>query len=591
MRNEKGTLQNLISHISKLISRPRICSGMHFVAKARSLEKTFLLYMGKSNPLSSLVLVFISGVGAGLASMVSSFQYLGLVAYFPLLLVLDRIYQSQEYTWKRKIFYTLLACWGVGAIGATIANPWMIHSIHVFGHMPWGIAVLITGLVYGFEITLVLWVCFGFPMIFIKRLEGWDIPFRFCFFLLADPLYPRLFQWSFGGFVFTETVWIAQIADLVGDWGLGFYSIGFHFLLLLFWRKALLPASFNKSVAIGFTGVYFFLLVAGIAYGGWRTTQLESFLAEGEPLHIVAIQPNFSLQQLASNPDLAYSKRETNIRALLYDSQQALEALPDDSTIPKLLVWPESVYPFAYLKDPAEQKRIQRFVKRYQTALLFATIDWEETPTGYQFYGISLLIGSDGEIKGRYNKIFLIPFGEYIPGGAVFPAYRQWLKQLVPNISEFKRGDDFTVFQLADNLPFSGSICFDVFSPKIIRNMVRNGAQFVINLSNLAWFGKTNATRQMEMMIRWKAIENRVPFLYISNNGETMFINALGEKVGKKLELFEQGSLSKTILLQQYFSIYREYREWLLAGIFLVFLVITIYAQWKDRLFSAKLYE
>ncbi len=518
--------------------------------------------------------------------MVYSFQYLGLVSYFPLLLVLDCINQKTQYTWKQKIIYTILACWGVGSIGAAIANPWMIHSIHVFGHMPWAISVLITALVYGFEITLVLWVCFGFPMMFIKRLEGWDIPFRFCFFLLADPLYPRLFQWSFGGFTFTETLWIAQVADLVGDWGLGFYSIGFHFLLLLVWRQKIIHSSFNKPLALGFAGTYVFLLIAGIAYGGWRTTQLQASLTEGEPLNIAAIQPNFSLQQLASNPDLAYSKREMNIRALLYDSQQALEKFDHDSSIPKLLVWPESVYPFAYLRDLPERKRIQQFIKRHQTALLFTTIDWNDDPAGHQFYGTSLLIENDGTIQGRYDKIFLIPFGEYIPGGTVFPAYRQWLKKLIPNISEFKRGEVYTVFQLSESLSFSGTICFDVFSPAIIRNMVRNGAKLVINLSNLAWFGKTNATRQMEMMIRWKAIENRVPFLYLSNNGETMFINALGEKSGEQLELFEQGSLSETVLLQQHFSIYREYKEWLLAGIFLALLITTICAHRKGRIFS-----
>ncbi len=513
-------------------------------------------------------------------------QYLGLVAYFPLFLVLDRIHQNPQSSFKRKLGAMLLACLAMGMVAAPIGVHWMIHSIHVFGHMPWPVALVLTCLGYGLEVMLVLGFCFALPLFVIRRWGWWDLPLRLLFAWLMDSLYPRLFQWSFGGLTFIQTPWLSQLADVVGAWGLGFYSLGCNFLLLLLWRSYHAPERVPLRVVRGFVIGYLVLVVAGTLYGMFRGMSLETQSAEGASLHIAAVQPNFSLKNLASNPDLAYSNRVGNIGGLLQDSKQALAQFPPDSSVPRLVVWPESTYPFAFFKDAAGRRLVEQFARENQTSVLLTTIDWEvNAQQEYKFYGLSLLLGPDGQIRGRYNKIFLIPFGEYIPGASWFPAWRNFMKQMVPQISEFEQGSDHTVFSLSETHQLSGSICFDIFSPKITRNMVRNGADLVINLSNLAWFGKSNATKHMEMMIRWKAIENRVPLLYISNNGQTMFINPLGEQVSKALELFETGSLSKTIVLQQHFSFYREYKETLQLLIIVLLLGLSLLAHRRYHVF------
>ena len=159
-------------------------------------------------------------------------------------------------------------------------------------------------------------------------------------------------------------------------------------------------------------------------------------------------------------------------------------------------------------------------------------------------------------------------------------------EKTIPQIGLYESGTEFTVYKLSEDIHFSGTICFDVFSDSVVRNMVRNGASFVVNLSNLAWYGYTNASRQLEMMVRWRAIENRVPMLYISNNGETMFIDPLGDKMSETLGLFEQDSLSETIVLQRHFSFYREYKEWLHLGAGLLLLITSMFAQGYGRIFS-----
>jgi len=537
------------------------------------------------NRLPSWALIIISALGVGLHAPGFGLNLLGMIAYFPLLVVLDRIHQSSDSRGK-KASYTLLACWGVGVGFGAIGLHWMIFAIHVFGHLPWIVAITITALVYGFIVGITLFILCGLPMFFVRRWGWWDIPVRLMFIVLLDPFYPRLLQWSFGGFTFSAIPWIAQVADIVGEWGLSFYAMGMNFLLLLLWRWKISGFNIELPVVRRVSGIFGLLLLVGLGYGVSRETQLNPRLTEGALLHVAAIQPNFSLNSIAVNPDLTYSNRKKNVAELLKDSKKALHEFPRLSSIPKLVVWPESTYPFYFFQKDAAREDLERFAREEDTAILLASMDQQETPEGRQKSGLSILIGPDGKVRGSYAKITLMPFGEYIPWGKEFPAYRQWLKKTIPQIGLFEPGTEFTVYKLSKEIQFSGAICFDVFSDSVVRNMVRNGASFVVNLSNLAWYGYTNASRQLEMMVRWRAIENRVPMLYISNNGETMFIDPLGDKMGEALGLFEQDSLSRTIVLQRHFSVYREYKEWVHLGAGFLFLITLLLAQRYGHIFS-----
>lgn len=537
------------------------------------------------NRLPSWALIIISAVAVGLHAPGFGLNLLGLVAYFPFFVALDRIHQAPDSIGK-KALYTLLACWGIGVGFGTIGLHWMVFAIHVFGHLPWIVAIAITALVYGFIVGLTLFALCGLPLFFVRRWGWWDIPVRLMFILLLDPFYPRLLQWSFGGFTFSAVPWISQVADMVGESGLSFYAMGSNLLLLLCWRWRITHSNIDRRVVLRVSGAFGLLILVALGYGILRESQLQPRLGEGPSLHVAAIQPNFSLYRIAVNPDLTYSTRKKNVAALLKDSHSALGKFPASSRIPKLVVWPESTYPFYFYRKDEARRSLEQFARDENTAILLASVDSQDTPEASQKSGLSILIGPDGEVLGDYAKIKLMPFGEYIPWGKEFPAFKRWLKSTIPQIGLYEPGTEYTVFRLSDEIQFSGVICFDVFSDAIVRNVVRDGAAFVVNLSNLAWYGYTNASRQLEMMVRWRAIENRVPMLYISNNGETMFIDPLGDKMSETLDLFEQDSLSETIVLQRHFSFYREYKEWFHLTVGFLFLITLILAQRNQRIFS-----
>jgi apolipoprotein N-acyltransferase len=530
---------------------------------------------GRLKHFPSVILVVLSGILLGLNAP-GNLQWVGFISLFPLLVVLDRIHRQTEIGYLKRLAQYLLACWTVGALTALLGVPWMTHSIIVFGHLPAAVAYAITSLIYGLEVGYLVFVCFALPLLFIKRTLHWDIPLRLMFLLAVETFLPQFFRWSFAGMTLVEEPWLSQAADLVGSPRLGFFTLGCSFLLLLLWRRyiELRPVSprFLQPLVAGFIGI----TLATLAYGSWRLQDISQDENKGAKLHVVAVQPNFSLKHLASNKDLAYSNRQRNLSALITDSIRGLKQIPPDSAIPRLVVWPESSFPGPYFKRPQLRYRVENFARQYNTHVLLASIDWNQTAEGRRLNGISLLIGPDGAVKGRYNKIFLIPYGEYIPGADLFPAYADLLRENISNLSEFDAGTEFTVFRLSPQLPLSASICFDVFSENIVREMARNGAQLVVNLANLAWFGKTTATDQMEMAIRWHSIENRIPVLEVSNNGRSLLIDSMGNTSGKPIKLFEQGYRVMTLTLAPRFSLYRDYK----TEVDLAFLLLLIVVGW-----------
>ena len=542
----------------------------------------------------------ISGILLGLSAPGFGTNWVGILAFFPLLAVLDQLHKNRLFSFQKRAGLFFVVCWFSGSIAASIGGYWITNSINVFGHIPWFAALLITAVGYGLEVGIQLFVYFGIPLLFIRQRSGWDLIVRLAFVLALDPWYPRLIQWNYGGLTFSKFPWLEQAADILGASGLLLYSAGLSFLLLYWWRWKSEGTGNRKSLFKAST-IYLILWVLGLGYGAWRTQDLVTQNSKLDSassgniqnlvpdfpakLTVMVIQPNFSLQELASNPELAYSKRQQNLAGLLEDSRKALEQLPENTTTPKLLIWPESVYPDPFFKVAASREKVLSFAEANQIYILLATVDWVKTQTAYKFHGVSVLIGANGKVLGRYNKIFLIPFGETIPFSEWFPGIASWLRNNIANMSEFERGKEYTVFYVPENIGFSAPICFDIFSPTVVRGMVRNGSNLVVNLSNLAWFGRTTASDNMVAVLRWRAIENRVPVVFASNNGKSVFIGADGKNRSRQLGLFEEGSLTFTINIRPQFSFFREYAEWVWGGFMFLFFMLGILAQVRGKIF------
>jgi len=531
----------------------------------------------------------LSGIIIGLSTPGLGTHWLGLISFFPLILNLEKIHSKKNFSIWKKLLIFFVICWISGGIASSIGGYWITNSIYIFGHLPWVVSLMITCLGYGLEVGLQLFVYFGVPLLLIHKLNNWDLIVRFLFVLALDPWYPRLIQWNYGGLTFSEFPLIEQLADIIGSSGLIIYSAGLAFIMLGWWRYKI-QATINKSNLIKVTYFYLILWIIGLSYGAWRTYNLENHNLESKTkisdFVVLLIQPNFSLQDLASNPNLSFSNRHYNLESLLKDSKKGLEGIQQQKNTERLLVWPESVYPDPFFKVKNSRKKVMDFAKMNKIPILFTTVDWEKNENGKKFFGVSVLVDKSGEVVGRYNKIFLIPFGEMIPLSTWFPGIARWLRNNISNMSEFDSGKEYKVFSLSEKINFSAPICFDIFSSEVIRKMVLNGSNLVVNLSNLAWFGRTKASKNMVAVLRWRAIENRVPVVFASNNGESIIIGADGKNMSKQLGLFEEGSLYATFKLQKRFSFYREYAELVWIFFIILFLIFCYLAHFQGKIFD-----
>ena len=147
------------------------------------------------------------------------------------------------------------------------------------------------------------------------------------------------------------------------------------------------------------------------------------------------------------------------------------------------------------------------------------------------------MLSESGETLNRYDKIHLVPFGEFVP----FRKILFFIEKLVVMIGDFGRGTEATVMEKA-GYKIGVSICYEIIFPDLIRQAVKNGANFLVNITNDAWFGKSAASYQHMSMGALRAVENRVPIVRAANTGISGTIEATG-KLRNETKLFVEDVL------------------------------------------------
>jgi apolipoprotein N-acyltransferase len=132
-------------------------------------------------------------------------------------------------------------------------------------------------------------------------------------------------------------------------------------------------------------------------------------------------------------------------------------------------------------------------------------------------------VDSEGELLGRYDKIHLVPFGEYIPARSMF----SFVETISKDVGDFHAGSEYRTISILGR-PVNAMICFEAVFPQIAARFARAGSQLMVNLTNDGWYGKSAAPYQHLLMSRWRAVENRRFLLRATNSGVSAVIDPLG---------------------------------------------------------------
>jgi apolipoprotein N-acyltransferase len=279
------------------------------------------------------------------------------------------------------------------------------------------------------------------------------------------------------------------------------------------------------------------LLASGIGPKLLHLPQSEAVSATA-----VLVQPNLDVmadndwsgtdwdQHIAGFTKLAGAQCKTYIAGIPQTGASNGEIVcPPYPTHPDLVSWPEAPAPFVE-QDPKFQKAVGQIARTVQAPLVVGGIgaEWAGGDEGWRDYNSAMLFAADGSRIGRYDKIHLVPFGEYIP----FKDLLTFAHKLTGRVSEFSRGRQRLVFRVTDQKGtlrrYGFLICYEAVFADEVREFAKNGAEVLVNISDDGWYGDTSAPWQHLNMARMRAIENRRWLLRDTNNGVTAAIDPYG---------------------------------------------------------------
>jgi apolipoprotein N-acyltransferase len=345
------------------------------------------------------------------------------------------------------------------------------------------------------------------------------------------------FPWALIGFSQYKNLPVIQIADITGAWGVSFLVLLANAAGYLILRKQ----SRVKVLLIASA-----ILVLSLIYGFYKLNYKPDLSGIGKSFKISVVQGNIP-------QELKWNKQAVDYILNNY-KELTVEAAKDK---PDLIIWPEASVPGLWGQDEAEFKQVFSLASQQQINLLVGAVAHLEQ----KYFNSALLIDQRGSPVAAYNKLHLVPFGEYIPLKNIFP----FLETIVP-IGDIQPGREYTIFRLhpaqavrpvrasAQPADFGVLICFEDLFPELSREFIKRGARFLVNITNDAWYKEGSAPYQHFAASVFRSVENRVYLARAANTGISGFIDPAGRILGvvqnaRGKDIFVEGYYSQSICL------------------------------------------
>ncbi len=373
------------------------------------------------------------------------------------------------------------------------------------------------------------------------------------------------FPWDLLGTTQVDNVPLARLATFTGVYGLSFeimvvnVAVATAFLVRREKRQLLLIASFAAA--------------AVLQCGQWIPT--PPAITDRAAL---LVQPNIPILQ-ASEWTRDYF--DATLRDLSSISLRASTSVPSQAqgpTLPGLTVWPENPAPF-YAGDPVFREAISNIARQSNTWVIAGSVG---TPAGItpgsatEFYNSGSLVSPGGQWVSRYDKIHLVPFGEYVPFRRLF----FFAGGLTKEVGDFSHGTSRAPLD-AGGKKLGVFICYESIFPDEVRQLAANGAQVFVNISNDGWYGDSGAYAQHLKQARMRAVENARWLLRDTNTGVSASIDPYGRVVASVPRKIRTALLAP-YALSNVTTLYTRYGDWF-AYLCAIISVVALIARFLFR--------
>jgi apolipoprotein N-acyltransferase len=348
---------------------------------------------------------------------------------------------------------------------------------------------------------------------------------------------------------------VIQISDITGIYGITFAIVMINAVLY-----DLLSARFKGRYLLAETVVACLVIMMIIGYGRYRIGSIDALLKKAPLVEVALIQGNID-QNMKWNP--LYQLKTIDIYRSL--SRQAVHSGGGG-----LIVWPETAAPFYFQQPDAMQKEVVDIARTSGSALLFGSPSYEVEKGSISYMNSAFLLKPDGSVSGRYDKVHLVPYGEYVPLRRFFP----FIGKLVAGVGDFKAGKGFYPLTI-DGHRLGVLICYEGILPEAARGYKREKAEILVNITNDAWFGRTSAPYQHLSMTVFRAIESRLYLVRAANTGISAIIDPKGE-ILSRTGIFERTILKGHVKIIDEKTCYAAYGDAFVYLCAVALLIITI---------------
>ncbi|MFH1148593.1 MAG: apolipoprotein N-acyltransferase [Pseudomonadota bacterium] len=444
---------------------------------------------------------------------------------------------------------------------------WVTTAMRLYGHLSTlvSISILLLLVVYlalyfaGFAFSLALTEKAGLSL--VAAAPALWVSFEY----LRSILFTGL-PWENLSYSQYATLSLIQVSDITGNYGISFYIVMANSLLgMLFYkrRSRRKTSSLKKSVM-----AFLVVSLAFWSYGYYRLKDIERKIAKSPTIEAAVIQGNI-------RQDIKWDQlrqRET------IDIYSRLSRKAAESSHAEVIIWPETAVPFCFGEDAPLSREVKDLSRELNCYLLFGAPCYEKRGVDETLlFNSAFLLSPAGSALGRYDKIHLVPFGEYVPVRSLLP----FAGKLVASVGDFAPGGDQKPFP-AGKVRIGALICFESIFPELARKQVLQGANFLVTMTNDAWFGRSSAPYQHMSMSVFRAVENRVSLARAANTGISTFVEPSG-KITRSTAIFEEGFLRETLPVMSEKTIYTRWGD-VFPLVCIVFAALMImYSKWRNK--------
>jgi len=475
------------------------------------------------------------------------------IAILPLLLVLS----AESSPW-RAFGWAYLA----GAIFFAGSCYWFVEVTRQYGGLGLGLAV--TALAAFAVVFSVMFGSFGLVVGTLARQSPDSAllasPFLWMALELARTYFITGFPWNLLGYG-VPSAGLRQIASVTGVYGLSFLAVATSAMaawVIRRWRKKWRWLALSAWVAL--------LLI-----GNWAFAPPAP--AQGPDLAVL-VQPNVPLDEQADstwapwlNPTKLNQLVDMSLDALA--SAERKEGVASDVkghpplSVPPLIIWAENPAPFYFTRDPVFRSAVERMARQAASYVVVNTVVPLATGRS-QITNSAVVLDPEGREILQYDKMHLVPFGEYVPAWA-FP---DMIGKITTEAGNFVPGARYGVAPTPQGA-LGVFICYEDIFPQLVRRVTLAGAQVLVNISNDAWFGPSSAAQQELEMARLRAIENRRYLLRATNDGITVMVDPYG-RIEKQIARYQTMALPvhfTYLAVETFYTRHGDVFAWLCAGL------------------------